>query len=263
MHTAMDTNREANSTSYQPLRGKMGVYVKKYLIGKGAQGAVSVGKVIEAKSSEFSVGHDVALKTGNLSDWGVIREIKMFQKLVERQKESPQESYIVRYHEAIGSRQLNKVTLVLEYCSGEDLFQNIINSNGTYSEDRAAATIHTIALVLSNLMQWNIIHRDLKPENFVYTNRTDDKVLKLIDFGMSCFADESADIRNSAAGTLMYNPPESFNSEPATYASDIWSLGKENLISIYSTQYMSFIHHSLFEEYIVDSTEYYWRTSLI
>ena len=32
-----------------------------------------------------------------------------------------------------------------------------------------------------------VIHRDLKPENFLFTNKSEDSPLKIIDFGLSVF----------------------------------------------------------------------------
>lgn len=30
------------------------------------------------------------------------------------------------------------------------------------------------------------VHRDLKPENFLFSDKTDDAEIKIIDFGLSC-----------------------------------------------------------------------------
>lgn len=39
-----------------------------------------------------------------------------------------------------------------------------------------------------------IVHRDLKPENILLTNSAEDADIKIVDFGLSCFADEITEL---------------------------------------------------------------------
>ena len=39
-----------------------------------------------------------------------------------------------------------------------------------------------------------ICHRDLKPENFLFENKTPETSLKLIDFGLSKFFEDSSNL---------------------------------------------------------------------
>lgn len=61
-----------------------------------------------------------------------------------------------------------------------------------------------------------ICHRDLKPENFLLTTKTDNAVIKVIDFGLSSyFGDKNTlninqgdDKMHTKAGTPYYISPE-------------------------------------------------------
>jgi serine/threonine protein kinase len=77
-----------------------------------------------------------------------------------------------------------------------------------------------------------ILHRDIKPENIILGK---DGVLKILDFGLARLAGPvrleanssgaSGTISGTLSGTLLYMPPELFRGEPATTASDVYSLG--------------------------------------
>lgn len=66
-----------------------------------------------------------------------------------------------------------------------------------------------------------LIHRDIKPENLLVTK---EGVLKISDFGLSKFSDESK--KSSPMGTPIYMPPEQWeDANLATVQSDIYSFG--------------------------------------
>jgi eukaryotic-like serine/threonine-protein kinase len=77
-----------------------------------------------------------------------------------------------------------------------------------------------------------ILHRDIKPENIMLRN---DGVVKILDFGLARLTGParpepesmgaSGTISGTLSGTLLYMPPEIFRGEPATAASDVFSLG--------------------------------------
>lgn len=84
-----------------------------------------------------------------------------------------------------------------------------------------------IAQALAAAHRRNIIHRDIKPENLMVRG---DGILKVLDFGLAHQAglDNRGEPTNSSsllAGTLNYMAPEQTRVEPATIASDIFSLG--------------------------------------
>lgn len=72
------------------------------------------------------------------------------------------------------------------------------------------------------LHRLGIVHRDLKPENILLDT---DYNVKLIDFGLSNFA-QKGEFLHTACGSPCYAPPEmvSGNSYDG-FIGDIWSLG--------------------------------------
>ena len=78
------------------------------------------------------------------------------------------------------------VHLVMELCSGGELFDRIIQ-RGHYTERKAAELARTIVGVLETCHSLGVMHRDLKPENFLFVSKEEDSLLKTIDFGLSMF----------------------------------------------------------------------------
>lgn len=78
------------------------------------------------------------------------------------------------------------VHLVMELCSGGELFERIVQ-RGYYSEKKAAELTRMIVGVVEACHSLGVMHRDLKPENFLFMNPEEDSLLKAIDFGLSIF----------------------------------------------------------------------------
>lgn len=64
-----------------------------------------------------------------------------------------------------------------------------------------------LSIGLEYLHKQKIIHRDLKPDNILVTK---DLVLKIADFGMSCFVSDHGKHKNSTYVSLPYRAPELF-----------------------------------------------------
>lgn len=76
------------------------------------------------------------------------------------------------------------VYLVLELCSGGELFDRII-ANKYYNEEDAWMIFRQIISALHYCHSNGVVHRDLKPENFIMISPKDPFTLKIIDFGLS------------------------------------------------------------------------------
>lgn len=76
------------------------------------------------------------------------------------------------------------VYLVLELCSGGELFDRII-ANKYYNEEDARMIFRQIISALHYCHSNGVVHRDLKPENFIMISPKDPFTLKIIDFGLS------------------------------------------------------------------------------
>src|SRR5947199_7761065 len=89
-----------------------------------------------------------------------------------------------------------------------------------------------IAAALAVAHEKGIIHRDLKPENIFITN---ERRVKILDFGLAKLAPEASDARDQTArrltstgmvvGTPGYMSPEQVRAKPLDYRTDLFSLG--------------------------------------
>ena len=84
------------------------------------------------------------------------------------------------------------VHIVMERCTGGDLFDQVVNENprmirsiskAMKHEARTAHTMRSILNVLKYLHHKGIVHRDIKPEHFLL--QTEEGGIKLIDFGLA------------------------------------------------------------------------------
>jgi calcium-dependent protein kinase len=114
--------------------------------------------------------------------------------------------------------------LVMELCTGGDLFDYVI-SKRQLCEEEVANIMKKLLSAINYLHTLKICHRDLKPENFLFTTPEPGAELKISDFGLSSkFGGRNGDIMYSMVGTPYYVAPEVIK---GTYGKecDIWSLG--------------------------------------
>ncbi|TYH94031.1 hypothetical protein ES332_A12G013600v1 [Gossypium tomentosum] len=114
------------------------------------------------------------------------------------------------------------VHIVMELCSGGELFDRIIE-RGHYTERKAAALTKIIVGVVEACHSLGVMHRDLKPENFLLVNKDDDFSLKAIDFGLSVFF-KPGQIFTDVVGSPYYVAPEVLLKHYGPEA-DVWTAG--------------------------------------
>jgi eukaryotic-like serine/threonine-protein kinase len=131
--------------------------------------------------------------------------------------------HVVRIMDA-GSLANGAPYLVMEYLEGCDLSE-LLAQRGTLP----AAEVVDIALqaleALSHAHAAHVIHRDLKPANlFVATSASGERIIKLVDFGISKAFNSNSD-DHKVAGSPLYMSPEQLMNEPIDPRADLWSLG--------------------------------------
>ncbi|CAN1799790.1 Calcium-dependent protein kinase 2 [Linum perenne] len=126
------------------------------------------------------------------------REIQIMQHLSGQPN-------IVEFKGAYEDKQ--SVHLVMELCSGGELFDQII-AKGSYSEKKAAGICRSIVNVVHACHFMGVMHRDLKPENFLLSTKDNySALLKATDFGLSVFIEEGKVYRD-IVGSAYYVAPE-------------------------------------------------------
>ncbi|XP_073158112.1 calcium-dependent protein kinase-like [Henckelia pumila] len=114
------------------------------------------------------------------------------------------------------------VHLVMELCSGGELFDKIIDQ-GHYSESLAADLCRQIVNVVHHCHLMGVMHRDLKPENFLLSSKNANARLKATDFGLSVFI-EGGKIYRDIVGSAYYVAPEVLRRSYGKEI-DVWSAG--------------------------------------
>ena len=112
--------------------------------------------------------------------------------------------------------------LEMEFVPGRSL-QDLIDA-GPLSPLKATVLIAQIAAGLAVAHRHGILHRDVKPDNVLLTHAG---IPKIGDFGLAkrIVNRPGSDRSDELAGTPNFMAPELFTGEPATPASDVYSLG--------------------------------------
>mmetsp|Transcript_4233 Transcript_4233/g.6404 ORF Transcript_4233/g.6404 Transcript_4233/m.6404 type:complete len:460 (-) Transcript_4233:113-1492(-) len=171
-----------------------------------------------------------AVYLGSNKQTGVVRAIKHIPKsMVTRPERLDNEvklmmaadhPNIAKIFEVIEDRR--NIYLVLEHCSGGELFDYIIEKQHL-TETEAASLFRQVMLAISHLHSMEITHRDLKPENLMFSEKSTQSPLKLIDFGLARMT-RNQELMTSRAGTPFYISPEVLKGS-YDKKTDVWSAG--------------------------------------
>jgi len=116
------------------------------------------------------------------------------------------------------------IFIILEYLSGGNLNNYLSAQKTILSEDKIKKLILQIASGISYLHHFGIIHRDLKPENIMMSDKSENPIVKIVDFGLSKVLG-ILQKSNESYGTLAYAAPEVIQKKDYNKTIDIWSLG--------------------------------------
>lgn len=119
--------------------------------------------------------------------------------------------------------------LVMEFLDGTDL-DTLIQAAGYLEPDEVVALFIQICDALSHLHERGLIHRDLKPANVIILNPGVDAQVKLVDFGMAKFQEQSRYAQSltrpgEVFGSPYYMSPEQCVGMQLDLRSDIYSMG--------------------------------------
>jgi cyclin-dependent kinase len=188
-----------------------GKFSKIEKLGEGTYGVVY-------KAREKSSNVVFALKRMNIpnEEEGVpattIREIAL-QKQLSHQN-------IIRLHDVLF--QAPKLTLVFEYCT-YDLKKYMDEKKSNLSAEDIQTFLQQLLLGLEYMHERSVVHRDLKPQNLMVT---DDRILKIGDFGLARVEGIAVKKYSHDAVTLWYRSPDAIlGSTLYGLPIDIWSVG--------------------------------------
>ncbi|MBK9262238.1 MAG: serine/threonine protein kinase [Polyangiaceae bacterium] len=123
--------------------------------------------------------------------------------------------------------------MVMEYLEGRDLGEEL-DRNGPMPEAVAVEYVLQACDALAEAHKRGIVHRDLKPSNLFLCKNQKPPIIKLLDFGVSKFKDNSLlpnalpSLTAEAAllGTPYYMSPEQIRSaKDVDERADVWALG--------------------------------------
>jgi eukaryotic-like serine/threonine-protein kinase len=111
--------------------------------------------------------------------------------------------------------------LVMEYVAGRSL-RSLIREAEQLVPARAVDLTAQLLCAVRYIHARGIIHRDLKPDNAIVAT---DGQLKLTDFGVACRHERDITQTGVVVGTVQYLSPEQIEGDPASVASDLYSIG--------------------------------------
>jgi hypothetical protein len=198
------------STGYADLTD---IYEVKEKLGNGKFGLVRLGV-------HRMTGRQVAIKIMSKKDMNN-QDLELLKTEIEILKVC-QHPNIIRLIDVF--ENVDYVYVIMEHCSGGDLFSHIEKRGFRLPEVRACQIIHKLCTSVYYLHSYGIAHRDLKPENILMTNLTDEADIRLLDFGLSKIIGPN-ETCSEPYGTLSYVAPEVLLEKPYTKAVDLWSIG--------------------------------------
>lgn len=184
------------------------------IIGHGSFGNVRLAKLRNSKgnSQQFAIKSIPKSKIGK--DITLLQNELLILKMVDHPN-------IIKLYEVYEDNRF--IHLVMEYCSGGELFERILNK-GNFTEHEASILMYKLFLAINHLHGLRTSHRDIKPENVLYISNDPNSDIKLVDFGLSSKFGESDEKMHSIVGTCFYVAPEVLKKKYGPKC-DTWSLG--------------------------------------
>lgn len=165
--------------------------------------AGGMGEVYRAEN--IFTGDPVAVKIilpGLARDQAIIDLFRSEARILVQMRDDA----IVRYHNFVRDRGLDRYCLIMEFVEGQHLW-DYVEAHGPLDADQALILIRRLAHGLAEAHGRGITHRDLSPDNVILRdNRLDEAVL--IDFGIARSTELGDGLGGRFAGKFKYIAPE-------------------------------------------------------
>mmetsp|Transcript_16508 Transcript_16508/g.31275 ORF Transcript_16508/g.31275 Transcript_16508/m.31275 type:complete len:335 (-) Transcript_16508:1085-2089(-) len=193
-----------------------GSFRDKYSIGKTlGEGAFSVVKEATSRTSRKSYAAKIVTKAKLTKEDEIALkdEISILKDM--------RHDHIINLYDVFDEESY--YYLVTELMMGGELFDRIVTKT-FYNEKEARDVCKILFEALDYCHSKNVAHRDLKPENLLLVSRSDDKNIKIADFGFAKKVTSSKCLVTQC-GTPGYVAPEILHGVPYGVKADMWSLG--------------------------------------
>ncbi|CAA6666724.1 unnamed protein product [Spirodela intermedia] len=207
------SSAEMEPVLQMPLCDLSSMFILERELGRGQFGVTYL-------CTERATGGSFACKSVSkrkLVDWRDIDDMRREVTILQHLSGQPN---VVEFRGAYEDHE--KVYIVMELCSGGELFDRIV-AKGSYSEKEAAAVCRSIVTVVNVCHFMGVMHRDLKPENFLFSGAGEGSELKVTDFGLSVFIEEGK-VYQGIVGSAYYVAPEVLRRSYGKEI-DVWSAG--------------------------------------
>mmetsp|Transcript_35 Transcript_35/g.82 ORF Transcript_35/g.82 Transcript_35/m.82 type:complete len:490 (-) Transcript_35:935-2404(-) len=187
------------------------VYDFKRVLGDGVEGDVWMAQRGEKKYAIKSISKFKSKE--QLDD--VVHEVEMLNILGRH----PGIVYVDEVWE-----DKSRIYVVQEYCSGGTLLDFMERHKDHITQQRIAEILRQLIDAIAHCHARGVIHRDIKQENIMFSTRSADSPVKIIDFGNSLFLGKGK-TTEGYAGTTFNAAPEIERGERYDHKADIFSLG--------------------------------------
>jgi len=195
---------------------KLGRYEVEKEIGKGAMGAVYLGR-------DPKIDRTVAIKTLALSQEFGPDEIKEVEGRF--------------FHEASAAGKLNHPNIVTIYDAGEEhdlayIAMEFLEGKplSDYVRSSKLLPVTTVLNIMAQVADGldyaakaGVVHRDIKPANIMFNDKTG--MVKITDFGIARLTSSSRTKTGTILGTPSFMSPEQITTQQVDGRTDIFSLG--------------------------------------
>ena len=189
------------------------IYDIKEKLGKGKFGLVKLG-INKQTKEKFAVK---IMNKNNMdsSDLELVRTEIEILKIC-------QHPYIIKLYDIF--ENVDYIYIIMEYCSGGDLFSFLKERNFILKEEKVVVIIYKLCKAVYYVHSYGIAHRDIKPDNVLLTSQSEDSDIRLMDFGLSKIVGPDQKC-TEPYGTLTYCAPEIILDKPYIKTVDSWSIG--------------------------------------